>query len=504
MGLQQQFMPRFGKWVLAAVAVLVAIPAHAASAAQAQSQATLPGTPAGRQAAALLQVFNEGNGPKMRAFIQDHYAKAALAQHPAQYHLGTFGELWDNTNGLTLQKVESSSERTIVLMAQDKLAGESVRLQVDVEAKKPHGILGVKVLPLGPPSSTSGPPLTDEEVAKAVQAYVEKLTAADAFSGTVLIARGDKPIYQGAFGLASRAFQVPNRLDTKFNLGSMNKMFTAVAIAQLVEAGKLSFEDTVGKILPDYPNKAVAEKVTVHQLLTHTSGLGSFFNDKYFEADKSRFREIKDFLPLFVDEPPAFEPGTRWSYSNSGFILLGAIIEKASGQNYFDYVREHIYKPAGMTNSDSYELDRDPPNLAVGYTGQGPGNQQSRRRDWNNLFLHVVKGGPAGGGFSTVEDLWRFSLALQGNKLLAAKYTELVTTGKVQPHPESKEEKYAYGFFDEQVQGAHIIGHGGGFPGINSQLDIYLGKGYTVAVMSNYDPPTAGRVARRIRTLLLR
>lgn len=481
--------------VLAALAVLVTAPALAADA-----PATLPDTPAGRQAAALIQVFNAGDGPRMLAFIQAHYAKTTLAQRPAQQHLGTYGELWMNTEGLTLRKVESSSERTVLLVARDKLAGDDVRLQVDVEAKAPHGITAVKVQPV---ASDSGRPLTDEQVARATQAYVEKLAAADAFSGTVLIARGDKLVYQGAFGLASRGFQVPNRLDTKFNLGSMNKMFTAVAISQLVEAGKLSFQDKVGKVLPDYPNKAVAGKVTVHHLLTHTSGLGNFFNDKYDAADKSRLRETKDFLPLFVDEPLAFEPGARWSYSNSGFVVLGAIIEKVSGQSYFDYVREHIYKPAGMTSSDCYEIDRDPPNLAVGYTSQGPGGQRSDKREWNNLFLHVVRGGPPGGGYSTVGDLWRFSQALQANKLLGAKATQWVTTGKVQPHPEHKDDKYAYGFEDAQVQGTRIIGHGGGFPGINSKLDIYPVKGYTVAVMSNYDPPSAERVAQRIRTLLL-
>jgi CubicO group peptidase (beta-lactamase class C family) len=490
--------------VLAALALLLVTPALAVDAPRAQAPAGLPGTPVGRRAAALLQAFNEGNGRAMRAFIQEHYAKAALAQRPAEQHVGTYGELWMDTEGLTLQKVESSSERTLILVARDKLAGDSVRLQIDVEAKPPHGITAVKVQPLALPAGDSGRPLTDEEVARVTRAYVEKLAAADAFSGTVLIARGDTLVYQGAFGLASRGFQVPNRLDTKFNLGSMNKMFTAVAIAQLVEAGKLSFQDKVGKLLPDYPNKAVAEKVTVHQLLTHTSGLGSFFNEKYEAADKSRLRDVKDFLPLFVDEPLEFEPGARWRYSNSGFLLLGALIEKASGQSYFDYVREHIYKPAGMTNSDCYELDREPQNLAVGYTRQGPGGQQSPKRDWNNLFLHVVKGGPAGGGYSTVEDLWRFSQALQGNKLLGAKATQFVMTGKAQPNPEDKDSRYAYGFFDEQVRGARIIGHGGGFSGINSQLDIYPGKGYTVVVMSNYDPPSAGRVAERIRKLLLR
>ncbi|NMO18826.1 beta-lactamase family protein [Pyxidicoccus fallax] len=481
--------------MLAALAVFVTAPALAA-----EAPATLPDTPAGRRTAALLQVFNEGDGRKMLAFVQENYAKAALAQRPAKQHLGIYGELWVDTEGLTLQKVESSKARTLILVARDKLAGDTVRLQVDVEAKAPHGITGVKVQPITP--GDSGRPLTHEEVASATRAYVEKLTAAEAFSGTVLIAQGDKVIYQGAFGLASRGFQVPNRLDTKFNLGSLNKMFTAVAIAQLAEAGKLSFQDKVGKLLPDYPNKAVAEQVTVHQLLTHTSGLGSFFNDKYEAADKSRLREVKDFLPLFVDEPLKFEPGTRWRYSNSGFVLLGAIIEKVSGRSYFEYVREHIYKPAGMTNSDCYEIDRDPPNLAVGYTNQGPGGKESPKRDWNNLYLHVVKGGPAGGGYSTVEDLWRFSQALQANKLLGDKATQLVTTGKVQPDPEDPANRYAYGFNEERAQGTRIIGHGGGFPGINSQLDIYLDKGYTVAVMSNQDPPSAGRVVQRIRKLL--
>jgi CubicO group peptidase (beta-lactamase class C family) len=481
-----------------ALSLLVTAPALAAG----TPEPKLPDTPAGKRAAALIQVFNKGDGPAMKAFIEESYAKAALAKRPAEAQLGTFGRLWMDTEGLTLQKVESSSARTVVLVAKDKLAGELVRLRVDVEAKPPHGITEVKPEPAAPPSDTG--PLTHEQVAQRVQAYVEKLAAADAFSGTVLIAHGDTRVYAGAFGLASRGFQVPNRLDTKFNLGSMNKMFTAIAIAQLVEAGKLSYQDTVGKVLPDYPNKAVAGKVTVHQLLTHTSGLGSFFNDKYEKADKSRLRETKDFLPLFVDEPPEFEPGARFGYSNSGFLLLGALIEKASGQNYFDYVREHIYKPAGMTNSDSYEVDRDPPNLAVGYTNQGPGWQRSPKRDWTNLYLHVVKGGPAGGGYSTVEDLWRFSQALQANKLLGAESTKRVTTGQVPMGPGPEAPKYAYGFVDDQDQGTRIIGHGGGFPGINSQLDIYVAKGYTVVVMSNYDPPSASRVADKIRTLLLR
>jgi len=176
------------------------------------------------------------------------------------------------------------------------------------------------------------------------------------------------PILKEAYGYASLAFEVPNRVDTKFNLGSMNKMFTGVAISQLAEKGNLSFDDRIIDHIPDYPNEEIAGKVTIHQLLTHTSGLGNYWTEEYMKTSKDRFRAVEDYLPLFVDQPLLFEPGTSWSYSNSGFMVLGLIIESITGQSYFDYVMENIYKPAGMINTDAYELDYIIPNLAVGYT----------------------------------------------------------------------------------------------------------------------------------------
>lgn len=344
----------------------------------------------------------------------------------------------------------------------------------------------------------TSPVINSAQVARELERFIDELAKADRFSGAVLVVKGTTPIIQKVYGQASKSYNIPNRLDTKFNLGSMNKMFTAVAVAQLAEQGKLSFEDTVGKHLPDYSNKQVAQKVTIHQLLTHTSGMGSYFNNKFQNSSRAKFREVRDYFPLFVDEPLEFEPGTRWSYSNSGFMLLGAIVEKVSGENYFDYIREHIYKPAGMINSDSYELDRETPNLAIGYTRMGPSGSTERR---NNIFMHVLRGGPAGGGYSTVEDLIRFAMALKNHKLLSAKYTEIVLTGKVDI-PGSSTARYAYGFQEEKVNGQRRVGHGGGFPGINSELQIYPELDYTVAVMSNYDPPAASRIADRVGKLL--
>jgi CubicO group peptidase (beta-lactamase class C family) len=343
--------------------------------------------------------------------------------------------------------------------------------------------------------------MTPAELSREIETYLDQLVAADRFSGTILLAKDGVPFFKKAYGLASKGYNVPNRLDTKFNLGSMNKMFTSVAIAQLAEQGKLAYTDTIGKLLPDYPNKDVAAKVTVHHLLTHTSGIGNYFNSKFMEASKDRFRTINDYFPLFVNDPLQFEPGARWQYSNAGFMVLGAIVEKVSGQNYFDYVREHIYKPAGMTDTDAYEMDSDTPNMATGYTLMTPTGPSPDGKRRTNLFLHSFKGGPAGGGFSTVEDLFRFATALTGHKLLSQKYTDIITTGKVKSGGDEGSQ-YAYGFEDARLNGQREIGHGGGFPGINSELRIFPDLGYTVAVMANYDPPTASRVAERVGKLL--
>ncbi|MFT3883366.1 MAG: serine hydrolase domain-containing protein [Gemmatales bacterium] len=316
---------------------------------------------------------------------------------------------------------------------------------------------------------------------------MDKIVADDKFSGVVLLAKDGKPLFHKAYGYASLRFQVPNKLDTKFNLGSMNKMLTSVAICQLAEQGKLSFDDPIIKHLPDYPNKTVAEKVTIHHLLTHTSGLGHYWNEK-FRAKMPTLRTVSDFLPLFVDEPLRFEPGERMFYSNAGFIVLGLIIEKVSGQTYYDYVRQHVCKIAGMNNTDSYEVDLIVPNLAIGYTFQssltGPSNKNAKPVRRENFYLHAVKGGPAGGGYSTAEDLLAFAAALREHRLLNSKYTTLATTGKVQMGPDGK---YAYGFGDFTANGHRHIGHNGGAPGISADFRDYLDLGYTAIVLSNYD-----------------
>ena len=495
---------RSGRVWQAAVLVLLLCAGTVAAQAPASGAVALPDTPAGQRMNAFLAAFNTGDTPAIRTFIAGNYAQSVLAERPVDVRLGFFVDFYADTRGFDVRRILQSDEQQIRILVQDRLVGDWLELGLQLEPEAPHGMLGLMIgqgVELPEDLRPHGK-LSDADFAREMKAYVQKLAAADRFSGAVLVARNGQPVFEGAWGMASKAWNQPNRLDTKFNLGSMNKMFTAVCIAQLAEQGKLSFDDKMGKFLPDYPSADVRDKVTIHQLLTHTSGVPDYFNEEYQAGAKARFRTVQDFVDLFKDKPLLFEPGSQWRYSNGNFMLLGAILEKVTGQSYFDYVREHVYKPAGMTNTDAYEMDRVTPNLAIGYTTNCPPSAAPGER-CNNLYLHVVKGGPAGGGFSTVEDLVKFAEALRANKLLSAKYTEIVTTGKVHPNPEDKEGWYAYGFQDIRENGVRVIGHGGGFAGINGNLDIYMdGSGYVVAVLANYDPPVAQRVAGKARSLL--
>lgn len=355
-------------------------------------------------------------------------------------------------------------------------------------------------------AASSNPKRSDEQIVDDLSTYLKQLAAKDGFSGSVLLAKGDKILFKGAYGHANHAFNAPNTVDTKFNLGSMGKMFTGVAILQLVEQGKLSLDSKLIEVVPDYPDQDIARKITIHQLLTHTSGLGNMFNQKFEDTPRHRLDTIAAHLPLFVGEPLQFEPGTRFSYSNAGFIVLGLVIERVSGETYYDYVREHIFEPTGMINTDNYHPHDDVPNLALGYTRMmGPGTTLPRPsadgkpapRITNSDFMH--RGASSGNGFSTVEDLLRFSLALQGYKLLNEANTELMMSGKVAMDRGGG--KYGYAMIEAIVNGVRIVGHSGGAPGINSKLDMYRDLGYTVAVMSNYDGGTRPVIDRLQRAL---
>ena len=346
------------------------------------------------------------------------------------------------------------------------------------------------------PQSKPTAKITDKDLIERVESLIDKAAVDDSFSGVALVAKDGKAIFEKAVGFANKETKLPNKIATKFNLGSINKSFTSVAIAQLAQKGKLEYSDTIAKYLPDYPNKAVAEKVTIHQLLTHSSGLGDCLNSESL----AQIKTLRDLLPLFANQPLLFEPGEKQQYSNSGYVVLGLIVEKLSGRTYYEYVKENIFTPAGMTRTDSYELNQKVDDLAVGYTSMTREGPQPGPRKANTSTL-AGKGSSAGGGYSTVEDMLKFANALTANTLLSPEFTEIVFTGGGLKEPAAPGR--GYGFMQNQMNGVRIVGNGGGGPGVNATFRIYFGRGYTVVVLSNYDPPSAQAIASKIQEMIL-
>jgi len=302
------------------------------------------------------------------------------------------------------------------------------------------------------------------------------------FSGVVCVAQGDTVVYQGAFGYANRDFQVPNTLLTKFNIGSITKTLTALAVVQLSAQGKIDVRAPLAAYLPDCPIPEKAE-ITIDQLLTHSSGLYDFSNsDVIFELLQDK-RSISDFIPYVYGRGLLFKPGSDVSYSSGGYVLLGAVVEKVTGKSYGQYIRDSILEPAGMPNSAILFAEDVSPNKAEGYKPVGRGRFLNRK-------LLDFPGSSAGGLFTTASDLWNYVRALWGNRLLSREYRELLLA------PKSKEAagrgKAAYGWWRDSINGRDIVYHTGGTPGFSSNLTVFPESGHVAIVLSNSWRGTTG------------
>ena len=339
--------------------------------------------------------------------------------------------------------------------------------------------------------------MNDAELIEKVNILLDAQAAADKFSGSVLIARENQVILTEARSYAIHPNILLNQPDTKFNIASVTKMLTAVAVMQFVADGKLDLHKPVATYNPDLPH---ASEITIHQLLTHTAGFDRYWNDAY-RAARSDLRAVNDYLKLFATTPLEFPPGTRHHYGNTGYVVLGALIEQVTGKSYYDHMRESIYQPLGMQNTDHFEMDLPITNCAVGYTNDnwfGPEDGQKRA----NHFIYAVKGSPSEHCFSTVQDLFLFCQALQNGRLLDAQHTDLCFT----PHAAGQQPGVSYGYgFHIIDDGKHgrVIGHGGRAMGGDAFALMYRDFGYTVIVLSNYDRPAARNIYTGIADILI-
>ena len=455
---------------------VVAIYAGLGLAADSGGAFSFPDTPQGRRAAAYFAAFNASSESAMAEFLSGNFSADALKRASLEERLARFRGFKKEARELIPQKVLRDAGETAGYLVRSG-RGELLEFTFQFEKGGDGKLASIMGAPVDPETAAdlAGPPLSREEALARVRAVLDERSRADRFSGVVLLAQGDEVVLHEARGLASAEYGTANRLDTRFNLGSIDKLFTRVAIGQLVEQGRISLEDPIGKFLPDYPNRKAASRVTVRQLLDMTSGIGDFFGKKFAQTPKDRLRGLADYLPLFASDRLLFEPGSQRRYSNGGYIVLGLIVEKAAGQSYFDYVRDHVYGPAGMTATGHLDADVPEANVASGYTRNWDDGDHEKEARRSNIYTRPARGSSAGGGYSTVMDLFRFARALRAGKLLGPLGREWF----------SGPQAYA-----------------GGAPGINAELDMDPVPGWTVVVAGNYDPPAASSLAQRISGLL--
>ncbi|TVT59049.1 beta-lactamase family protein [Amycolatopsis rhizosphaerae] len=327
--------------------------------------------------------------------------------------------------------------------------------------------------------------------------FVKEQADQDAFSGSLLVINRGRTVLARSYGMADKAKSVPNGPDTLFALASVTKLFTAVAVAQLAQDGKVAYHGKLGTYLTGFPDD-IAGKVTVHHLLTHTSGFGDLFTmPGYLEAAATwtSAQQAMDSTTDFVRTSTlSFAPGAGWQYSNAGYHLLGAIVQQVSGQSYYDYVRTNIFGKAGMTSSDFYTKPqwRADPRMAHPYGLQPSGGRTDGLED--RMFV----GGPAGDAFSNCPDMARFAEALLGHELLNPEYTQITIGGKVPPSPNGPGRPptgtmrrqavfQAYGPQAVLINGQWNIGHSGGSFGEATDFQLYPDSRYVTVILSNYD-----------------
>lgn len=320
----------------------------------------------------------------------------------------------------------------------------------------------------------------DAELARGVGAFVEAKAASDDFAGVVLLAHDGRPFFSGAYGFSDRERRLPNTVTTRFNVASLGKMFTAVAIAQLVEAGNLSYDVPVGRYLPELPNAEIREKVTLHHLLTHTSGVPDLPEEIFANPPA----QLSGYLPFLRTARLDFQPGEKRSYSNSGFVIAGLVIETITGESYRERIRRKIFVPAQM-RSTSF----DPEGVSSSYEKDEATKVPVRTR------VNEHHGGPHGGSYSTALDLMRFFEALRDGKLISAPTATTMTSPR-------NGVASAYGFGVLDLGSDRLVGHSGGDVGVSADAYHYWRSGYTVVVLSNLGAPASHQVAGHARKLL--
>ena len=460
-----------------------------------------------------IAALNTGDDGQYLRFSATHLTATALKEYPAEIWGSEFAKMFADTGGIDIDRIVGEQPGWVQAEGRDRMSGtrQCITLNLDRSTAKPmmtdFTIRGLY---------DAGPALTEptpNELLRTLGGLADRYDARGLMSGVMLIAKNDQILFEKAYGFASIAHRDPMRTTTRLNLASIGKSLTGVAVAQLVDSGKLDYDAPVGRYLPDYPDKKVRDQVTLRQLLSHTAGLGprDYYQYPQWTAARAYLRSVPDYLDLVRKEGITVgAPQGQFLYSNAGYVIAGAIIERVTGTSFYDYVDRHIFQPAGMTGAGYPELDAEIVDIADPLTNLvnlDPDTLIYRSGTPRKAMAELAgRGGPQGGAVMSARDLLKFDQALRSGKLISApRLNEMMT-------PVSPSGAGARGLVGDVREGLGIevvrqnghlfYGHTGGDLGVASMTYWYPDSGYTIILLTNRDP-RAGRVLANVSRALL-
>lgn len=428
-----------------------------------------------------VKALSSGSAAQFEAMAKEHFTPELLAR-TADQRAQMAARVHADFGSLDVAAVEMTSPTHADLQMHSATNSMPLTIAIDFEAQPPYRIASVGLRAGGPAGGRDGrgappplpaPPITantsNADLTSALGDYLDKSARAGDFAGVVLVARDGKTVFEKAVGVADRERNSPMSPELRFNYASIGKAFTKTAIGQLMASGRLKPSDTVGALLPDYPN-ADARSATIEQLLDFRVGISDFFGEAFANADKNRFQSNHDYYDFVAPRPLAFLPGVRTEYCNGCYIVLGEVIARVTGMPYERYIQLHVFDPAGMKTAGF--LAFDDPNVATSYTRRSPDVPWT-----SGVGLHGHHGSAAGGSFGSVRDLLAFDNAIRTHVLLDAKTTAW--------------------FFDNPADATRpramdAYGIAGGAQGANASLES--NGVWTIATLGNLDPPNAVRM----------
>ena len=470
----------------AALRLLAVITILAAPSAASGSPTPAPATAPVSALHDWLALYNRHDQAELERFARARYSAGELADRPAD-EIAQGARVWFlNYGTMRLVSVRQTSPREAEAVVHKAGVDGCARLFVELEPRPPHRIAGVYLEPFAEvPCGERKTAVRDwADLASSLDAYAARLAAEDRFAGVVLVRRGGRTLLSRAYGARRLSPPAPNTPDTRFELASVSKLFTAAAIARLVEQGRLSLDRTVAELLPDYPNREIAARITVRQLLSHTSGLADYYRSGAALRDARPRVRPSEWWPLFAADPLQFAPGSKYDYSNSNYVLLGSIVEQVSGEPFAEFVGREVFARAGMT--ETCYCAPGSPGMAEPRSRHtrlaGPQRKASPDRwvvvppDWPRPAT------PAGHSVSTAADLARFAEALLDHRLLGKQTLDLFLTPAADiGGPEER----TLGFESARAGKRRLIGHGGFSWGVRAQLDVYPDDRTVVVILSN-------------------